>query len=153
MDSLNDNVTYRSNYTPGMVQSLAIPTGIAINTGLGLMTPFGGADGYKAAMPSEEDPTTSNVVGEIALKYIMGRTGNYFQRQFVVRPSKPLNTMYRAFKYDKAEDYNPFDGDFSLLLVHCEVRQKASTALRYKCLVEAACDDCRYTQQRHYLEL
>jgi len=66
----------KRNYSPGMVQSLAIPTGIAINTGLGLMSPFGGAEGYKAALPSEEDPTkSSNVVGEIGLKYLMGRTG------------------------------------------------------------------------------
>ena len=46
----------KRNFEPGFVQSLAIPSGIAINTGLGLMTPFGGAEGYKAASPSEEDP-------------------------------------------------------------------------------------------------
>ena len=60
----------KRNYSPGMVQSLAIPTGIAINTGLGLMSPFGGAEGYKAALPSEDDPTkSSNVLGEVGLKY------------------------------------------------------------------------------------
>ena len=110
----------KRNYTPGMVQSLAIPTGIAINTGLGLMTPFGGAEGYKAAMPSEEDPTkTSNVVGEVALKYIMGRTGNLLPYdEFVkVRPdvSREEYNKYQAFKYDKSEDYNPLDGDFSIM--------------------------------------
>ena len=62
---------------PGAIQAMSIPAGIAINTGLGLMTPFGGAEGYKAALPSEEDPSkTSNVLGEVGLKYIMGRTGN-----------------------------------------------------------------------------
>ena len=56
---------------------MSIPAGIAINTGLGLMTPFGGAEGYKAALPSDEDPSkTSNVIGEVAAKYFLGRTGN-----------------------------------------------------------------------------
>ena len=67
----------KRRYGPGHVQALSIPAGIAINTGLGLMTPFSGAEGYKAALPSEEDPNkTSNVLGEVAAKYIMGRTGN-----------------------------------------------------------------------------
>jgi hypothetical protein len=110
----------KRNYTPGMVQALAIPTGIAINSGLGLLTPFGGAEGYKAAMPSDEDPTkTDNVLGEIALKYIMGRTGQLlpYEEFSQVRPdvSREEYNKYQAFKYDKSEDYNPTDGDFSLL--------------------------------------
>ena len=48
-----------------------------LTTGLGLFTPFGGAEGYKAAIPNEEDPSkTDNLLGEVALKYFMGRTGN-----------------------------------------------------------------------------
>ena len=67
----------KRNYSPGMVQALAIPTGVAINSGLGLLTPFGGYEGYKAAVPSEEDPTkTANPVMEVGLKYLMGKTGN-----------------------------------------------------------------------------
>ena len=109
----------KRNYSPGMVQALAIPTGIAINSGLGLLTPFGGYEGYKAALPSEEDPTkTSNVVGEVALKYMMGKTGNLLPyNEFVkVRPdvSRDEYNAYQAFKYDKSEDYNPLDGDFSI---------------------------------------
>ena len=78
------------------------------------MTPFGGAEGYKAALPSEEDPSkTSNVVGEVALKYFMGRTGNLLPYdEFVkVRPdvSPEEYRRYKAFKFDKKEDYNPFD--------------------------------------------
>ena len=110
----------KRNYSPGMIQALAIPTGVAINSGLGLLTPFGGAEGYKAAMPSEEDPTkTSNVIGEVALKYIMGRTGNLLPyKEFVkVRPdvSKDEYNKYQAFKYDKNEDWNPLDGDVTML--------------------------------------
>jgi len=109
----------KRNYSPGMVQSLAIPTGIAINSGLGLLTPFGGAEGYKAAMPSEDDPSvTSNVLGEIGLKYIMGQTGqllpyNEFNQ---VRPdvSRGEYNKYQAFKYDKNVDLDPTDGDITL---------------------------------------
>lgn len=118
--SFKDGELHKRNYEPGMIQSLAIPTGIAINSGLGLLTPFGGAEGYKAAMPSEEDPTkTSNVVGEVALKYIMGRTGQLlpYSEFSKVRPdvSREEYNKYQAFKYDKSEDYNPLDGDVSIM--------------------------------------
>jgi hypothetical protein len=104
----------KRKYRAGDVQALAIPAGIAINTGLGLMTPFGGAEGYKAALPSEEDPTkTSNVVGEVGAKYFLGRTGNLLPYdEFVkVRPdvSKDEYGRYKAFKHDKRGDLNPFD--------------------------------------------
>ena len=109
----------KRNYSPGMVQSLAIPTGIAINTGLGLMSPFGGAEGYKAAIPDEDDPTkTKNVIGEIGLKYLMGRTGQLlpYEEFKKVRPdvSREEYNRYQAFKYDKREDYNPLDGDLTI---------------------------------------
>jgi hypothetical protein len=98
---------------PGAIQAMSIPAGIAINTGLGLMTPFGGAEGYKAALPSEEDPSkTSNVIGEVAAKYLLGRTGNLLPYpEFVkVRPdvSGDEYGRYKAFKFDKP-DINPFD--------------------------------------------
>lgn len=107
------------NFESGHLPWLSVPTGIAINTGLGLMTPFGGAEGYKAALPSEEDPSkTDNILGEIALKYFMGRTGNLLPYdEFVkVRPdvSKDEYNRYQAFKYDKNVDLNPMDGDITL---------------------------------------
>ena len=118
-----DNDTKRwqqRNFEPGFVQALAIPSGIAINTGLGLMSPFGGAEGYKAALPSEEDPTkTENVLGEIAMKYVMGRTGNLlpYEEFSKVRPdvSRDEYNRYQAFKYDKNTDLNPLDGDLTIL--------------------------------------
>ncbi len=117
--SFKDGELLKRNYDPGMIQSLAIPTGIAINSGLGLLTPFGGAEGYKAALPSQEDPSkTSNVVGEVALKYIMGRTGDLlpYDEFKKVRPdvSKEEYKNYQQFKYDKREDFNPLDGDISI---------------------------------------
>jgi len=110
---------HQRNYSQGMLASLAIPTGIAINSGLGLLTPFGGAEGYKAALPTAEDPTkTENVLGEVALKYVMGRTGNLLPYdEFVkVRPdvSRDEYNAYQAFKFNKNEDYDITDGDLTI---------------------------------------
>ena len=112
----DDNKKYivRRKYDPGHIDALAIPAGIAINTGLGLMTPFGGAEGYKAAVPSEENPSeTANVIAEIASKYVLGRTGNLlpWDEFKKVRPdvSKDEYQRYKAFKFDKETDLNLFD--------------------------------------------
>ena len=65
---------------PGHAYALQIPAGFALNSGIGLMNPFGGQEGYQAAIPSDEDPNkTANPVAEIAAKYILGRTGNILQ--------------------------------------------------------------------------
>ena len=108
------------NYRSGMVQALGVPAGFAINSGIGLMTPFGGYEGYEAVVPDATDPSkTDNAVLEVASKYILGRTGNLLDwDEFKkVRPdvSKGEYNAYKAFKYDKAIDMNPFDdGNFSL---------------------------------------
>lgn len=104
----------RRNFEPGHLATLAIPGGIAINSGLGLLTPFGGAEGYKASNPSQDDPTkTNNVLAEVADKYIAGKTGQLLPyREFVkIRPdvSPEEYARYQAFKYDNAIDLNPFD--------------------------------------------
>jgi hypothetical protein len=110
----------RRNYRSGLVGALGAPAGFAINSGMGLMTPFGGYEGYEAVVPDENDPSkTSNAVAEIASKYILGRTGNLLDwEEFKkVRPdvSKGEYNAYKAFKYDKAVDLNPFDdGNISL---------------------------------------
>ena len=109
----------KRNYRSGLVTALGIPTGVAINNSLGLLTPFGGAEGYEAVMPSAEDPSkTSNVVGEVAAKYILGRTGGLldYDEFKQVRPdvSKGEYNAYKAFKYDKNVDINPLDGDITL---------------------------------------
>jgi hypothetical protein len=109
-----DKIIYKRDYEPGHIEALQIPVGLAINSGIGLMNPFGGQEGYQAALPSEEDANkTSNVIGEVAAKYILGRTGNIlpwdeFQK---VRPdvSKGEYMAYKAFKFDKGADLNPFD--------------------------------------------
>ena len=120
-DADDDGAPYyvKQNFAPGDVNSLLIPTGIAVNTGLGLMTPFGGAEGYEAAVPDPDDKNkTSNVVAEVGAKYILGRTGNLlpYEEFKKVRPdvSRGEYNAYKAFKYDKKGDLDITDGDITL---------------------------------------
>ena len=106
-------------HAPGAVASLQIPAGIAINSAVGLLNPFGGQEGYKAVLESEEDPSkTSNVIGEVAAKYVLGKTGNLlpWDEFKQVRPdvSKDEYMRYKAFKFDKDTDLNPLDGTVTL---------------------------------------
>ena len=110
----------RRMYNPGDVASLMIPTGVAINAGIGLLNPVGGSGGYEAVLPSEADATkTSNVIGEIAAKYILGRTGNLlpYEEFSKYRPDVDRGeyNRYKAFKYDKDMDYDISDGNVNLL--------------------------------------
>ena len=109
-----DGEITKRNFEPGDKASLLIPTGVAINSGLGLLSPFGGAEGYEAAAPDPEDKTqTRNVLEEVALKYFMGRTGNLlpYDEFSQVRPdvSREEYNKYQGFKYGKDTDLNPFD--------------------------------------------
>ena len=118
--SWQDEELVKRNYEPGMLSALAIPSGIAINNAIGLLTPFGGPEGYKANNPSPEDPTkTNNVIAEVAQKYILGKTGGLlpYSEFKKVRPdvSRAEYGMYQADRYDNSEDWNPFDGDIAVL--------------------------------------
>ena len=109
----------KRKYAPGHVAALGIPSGAAINAGIGLLNPFGGSGGYEAVIPQEDDKTkTANMLLEIGSKYILGRTGgllpyNQFKQE---RPdvSKGEYNAYKAFKYDKGLDLDITDGDFTL---------------------------------------
>ena len=109
-----DGMLTKRRYNPGDVAALAIPSGIAINAGIGLLNPFGGSGGYSAVIQSDEDPSkTENVIGEIAAKYILGKTGNLlpYDEFSQARPdvSRGEYNAYKAFKYDKEGDFNIFD--------------------------------------------
>ena len=111
---IKSKVYRKRKYAPGMVEALAIPSGLAVNAGVGLLNPFGGAEGYKAVIPSDEDPSkTDNAVAEIAAKYLLGRTGGLlpWDEFKKVRPdvSKDEYMRYKAFKFDNEGDANPFD--------------------------------------------
>ena len=109
-----DGMFTKRKYAPGDVAALAIPTGVAINAGIGLLNPLGGSGGYAAAIPSSEDPAkTENAVLEVAAKYILGKTGNLlpYEEFSKHRPDvdKGDYNRYKAFKYEKDTDLNPFD--------------------------------------------
>ena len=111
---IKSKVYRKRKYAPGMVEALAIPSGLAVNAGVGLLNPFGGAEGYKAVIPSDEDPSkTDNAVAEVAAKYLLGRTGGLlpWDEFKQVRPdvSKDEYMRYKAFKFDNEGDANPFD--------------------------------------------
>ena len=117
---IGGNVYTKRKFNPGDVAALGIPTGIAINAGIGLLSPLGGMGGYSAVLPSQDDLTkTDNVIGEIAAKYILGRTGNLlpYEEFSKYRPDVDVGeyNRYKAFKYDKELDYDITDGDLNLL--------------------------------------
>jgi len=109
-----DGMYTKRRYAPGDVAALAIPTGIAINAGIGLLNPLGGSGGYAAALPSNEDPSkTENAVLEVAAKYILGKTGNLLPYEEFSEHRSDVSrgdyNAYKAFKYDKDTDLNIFD--------------------------------------------
>ena len=111
---IKDKVYYKRRHPAGFVEALAIPTGFAVNQGIGLMNPLGGQEGYKAVLEDPDDPSkTNNVLGEIAAKYVLGKTGNLlpWDEFKKVRPdvSKDEYMRYKAFKFDNDGDVNPFD--------------------------------------------
>ena len=115
-----DGYLTKRRHDPGHTALLAIPAGAAVNTAVGLMTPLGGAEGYKAVIPDDEDPKkTSNVLLEVGSKYMLGRTGGLLNWEDFKeeRPdvSKDEYMRYKAFKFDNDMDYDPRDGDLSLL--------------------------------------
>ena len=104
----------KRRFAPGDVASLAIPTGVAINAGIGLLNPLGGSGGYAAAIPSEADPAkTDNALLEVAAKYILGKTGNLLPYEEFSKHRPDVDrgdyNRYKAFKYDKDTDLNLFD--------------------------------------------
>ena len=116
---IKDGMYVKRKFMPGHAMALGILPGLAINQGLGLMTPLGGAGGYAAAVPSESDPSkTDNVLAEVATKYFLGRTGNLlpYEEFRKVRPdvSKAEYNAYKAYKWDKDTDLDLSDGDFVL---------------------------------------
>ena len=117
---IKDDTYVKDDYSGGMkAAAMLIPTGLAINSAAGLLTPLGGAEGYKALFPSEEDPNkTDNPVLEVASKYFMGRKGNIlpWEEFSQVRPdvSREEYNQYKAYKASRQIDANPLDGDLNL---------------------------------------
>jgi len=76
--------------------------------------------GYKAILPSEDDPRkTDSPVGELLSRYFLGRTGRLlpFDEFTKERPdvSKGDYERYKRYLFDKKVDLNPLDGDVNVL--------------------------------------
>lgn len=94
-----------------------LPSVIAMSTAVGNI---GRPAGYKAVVPSAEDPRkTDSGTAEAISRYFLGRTGrllpfNEFTKE---RPdvSKGEYERYKAYLFNKKTDLNPLDGDINVL--------------------------------------
>jgi hypothetical protein len=101
----------------GLRLAATAPAVAAMSTAIGNI---GRPAGYKAILPSEEDPRkTDSAVGELLSRYFLGRTGrllpyNEFAKE---RPDvdKGEYQRYKAYQFNKETDLNPLDGDFNIL--------------------------------------
>ena len=124
---------------------MAIPTGVAINAGMGLLTPGGGYEGYKAVLEDPDDPSkTSNVLGEIAMKYIIGRTGGLLLTRSSRRsvPTSPVlsTTSTKPSNTTRLRTTTPRMETRQWVLEHCGSLRKGSTVLSFRCSTLTACN-------------
>lgn len=117
----------RRAYSPTLVNVASmLPAAAAVNIGLGLMgsesngTITGRQAGYTAALPDELDPrTTSNAIGEIAMRYFVGREGRLMNPSdfLLERPDVTAAeyAKYRGYLSDRETDLILFDdGKFNI---------------------------------------
>lgn len=88
-----------------------LPASFAINSGMGLMDR---PEGYAAVVPTEDDPReTSNMLAEVAARYILGREGKLLPYDEFAKERPDVSNSdyqaYKAYKFDKNLDLNPFD--------------------------------------------
>ncbi|HCB46196.1 MAG TPA: hypothetical protein DEP37_07195 [Algoriphagus sp.] len=93
------------------------PAIIAMSTGIGNI---GRPAGYKAILPSEEDPRkTDSPVGELLSRYFLGRTGRLLPYDEFAKERPDVDKgeyqRYKAYQFNKQTDLNPLDGDFNIL--------------------------------------
>jgi len=93
------------------------PAVIAMSTGIGNI---GRPSGYKAILPSEEDPRkTDSPVGELLSRYFLGRTGRLLPYDEFAKERPDVDKgeyqRYKAYQFNKQTDLNPLDGDFNVL--------------------------------------
>jgi len=93
------------------------PAVIAMSTGIGNI---GRPAGYKAILPSDEDPRkTDSPVGELLSRYFLGRTGRLLPYSEFAKERPDVDKgeyqRYKAYQFNKETDLNPLDGDFNIL--------------------------------------
>ena len=116
----------RRRFSPTLVNAASmLPAAIAINAGIGLMgTEDNGAiggrqAGYTAALPDELDPrTSSNAIGEVAWRYMLGREGRLMEQDdFILERPDVSPGQYQGYKgylRDRDFDLNPLDGKINI---------------------------------------
>ena len=93
------------------------PAVAAMSTAIGNI---GRPAGYKAILPSEEDPRkTDSPVGELLSRYFLGRTGRLLPYDEFAKERPDVDKgeymRYKAYQFNKDVDLNPLDGDFNVL--------------------------------------
>jgi len=93
------------------------PAVAAMSTAIGNI---GRPAGYKAILPSEEDPRkTDSPIGELLSRYFLGRTGRLLPYDEFAKERPDVDKgeymRYKAYQFNKDVDLNPLDGDFNVL--------------------------------------
>ena len=101
----------------GLRLAATAPAVAAMSTAIGNI---GRPAGYKAILPSEEDPRkTDSAVGELLSRYFLGRTGRLLPYNEFVKERPDVDKgeymRYKAYQFNKETDLNPLDGDFNIL--------------------------------------
>jgi hypothetical protein len=93
------------------------PAVVAMSTAIGNI---GRPAGYKAIIPSKEDPReTDSPVAELLSRYFLGRSGRLLPYNELVKERPDVDKgeyqRYKAYQFNKQTDLNPLDGDFNVL--------------------------------------
>ena len=101
----------------GLRLAATAPAVAAMSTAIGNI---GRPAGYKAILPSEEDPRkTDSLVGELLSRYFLGRTGRLLPYDEFAKERPDVDKgeyqRYKAYQFNKQTDLNPLDGDFNIL--------------------------------------
>ena len=115
----NRAVWMKRRFSPNAAGLMSmLPASIAINGGLRLLDR---PEGYAAVVPTEDDPRqTENMIAEVASRYILGREGKLLPYDEFSKERPDVSPgdyqAYKAYKFDKKLDVNPFDdGKVNLL--------------------------------------
>lgn len=106
------NTILKRRFNPNLVNAATlIPAAIGINAGIGLL---GRQEGYAATVPDENDPRkTSNVIAEVASKYLAGREGRLMEMEDFILERPDVTPaeyqQYRNYLRDRDIDLNPID--------------------------------------------
>ena len=101
----------------GLRLAATAPAVAAMSTAIGNI---GRPAGYKAILPSEEDPRkTDSPLGELLSRYFLGRTGRLLPYDEFAKERPDVDKgeyqRYKAYQFNKQTDLNPLDGDFNIL--------------------------------------